>query len=62
MSGKMPPTMDDLATAMIAAMERAGISGLCREGRLEIAVQEGRALRPDLSDAALFALAEDLCD
>jgi len=54
--------MDDLATAMIAAMERAGISGLCREGRLEIAVQEGRALRPDLSDAALFALAEDLCD
>ena len=34
------------------------ISALCREGQLEIAVQEGRTLRPDLSDDALLALAK----
>ena len=33
-------------------------SGLCREGRLEIGVQQARKLRPDPSDGALLALAK----
>jgi hypothetical protein len=32
--------MDDLTTILLEAMEQAAISGLCREGQLEIAVQE----------------------
>jgi hypothetical protein len=39
-------------------MERAAISGLCREGQLELAVQEARKERPDLSDDELLELAK----
>ncbi len=49
--------MDHLTTTMLQAMEQAGISGLCREGQLEIAVQEARKNRPDLDDEALYRLA-----
>ena len=34
------------------------MSGLCREGQLEIAVQEARKVRPDLGDDELFELAK----
>ncbi len=39
-------------------MEQAAMSGLCREGQLEIAVQEARKVRPDLSDDELLELAK----
>ena len=50
--------MTDLAAAILEAMEQAAMSGLCREGQLEIAVQEARKVRPDLSDDELFELAK----
>ncbi|MCP5366636.1 MAG: hypothetical protein H6907_01610 [Hyphomicrobiales bacterium] len=51
-----PPTddPDDLDGLLATAMERAAMAGLCRDGQLEIAVQEGRAARPDLADDALW--------
>ena len=52
--------MDDLTAAILEAMEQAAISGLCREGQLEIAVQEARKLRPDLSDDERLDLAKAL--
>ncbi|MCW8889910.1 MAG: hypothetical protein OQL20_04545 [Sedimenticola sp.] len=40
------------------AMEQAAISGLCRDGQLEIGQQIARTLYPELSEAALLAIAE----
>ena len=37
-------------------MEQAAISGLCRDGQLEIAAQTARELRPDLSSTKLLDL------
>ena len=48
--------MDELEARVTAAMEQAAISGLCREGQLEIAAQTARELRPDLSSWELLAL------
>ena len=50
--------MDDLIALMRDAMEQAAISGLCRDGQLEIAVREARSARPDLGDDDLLALAK----
>ncbi len=50
--------MDALAAAIRTAMEQAAISGLCREGQLEMAAQAVRQLAPDLTDAELHALLE----
>ena len=50
--------MDDITTILLEAMEQAGISGLCREGQIEFAVQEAQKERPDVSRAMLFQLAE----
>ncbi|MCG8545482.1 MAG: hypothetical protein MJE12_14890 [Alphaproteobacteria bacterium] len=50
--------MDDLIALMRDAMEQAAISGLCRDGQLEIAVQEARTARPDLRDDELLTLAK----
>jgi len=50
--------MDDLTAVMLEAMEQAAISGLCREGQLEIAVQEARKIRPGLSGDELLELAK----
>ena len=52
--------MDELTAAILEAMEQAAISGLCREGQLEIAVQEACELRPDLGDDELFDLAKSV--
>ncbi len=49
---------DDLGAAINEAMERAAMSGLCRGGQLEMAVQAARCLRPDLGEDALLALVE----
>jgi hypothetical protein len=48
--------MDELAARIIDAMEQAAISGLCREGQLEIGAQTARELRPDLDSNELLAL------
>jgi hypothetical protein len=50
--------VDDLTATMLAAMEQAAISGLCREGQLEIAAQEARKVRRDLSGEELLELAK----
>jgi hypothetical protein len=52
------PSPDDLAAAIHASMERAAISGLCREGQLELALQAARELRPDLGEDELRGLIE----
>lgn len=49
---------DPLAAAIRAAMDEAAISGLCREGQIEIGAQAARRLRPGLTDAERQALAE----
>jgi len=46
----------ELTTSVVAAIEQAAISGLCRDGQLEIAVQTARELKPNLDSAELFAL------
>jgi len=50
--------MNHLTEVILEAMEQAAMSGLCREGQLEIAVQEARKVRPDLSDDELLELAK----
>ena len=50
--------MNHLIAVILEAMEQAAMSGLCREGQLEIAVQEARKIRPDLSDDELLELAK----
>lgn len=50
--------MDDLSATIRDAIEQAGISGLCREGRIEIALQVARTARPDLDDEELLELVE----
>jgi len=52
--------MLDFNTQITEVMEQAAISGLCRDGQLEIALQKARELRPNLSDAKLFELVERL--
>ena len=48
---------DWMAHAVIDAMERAAISGLCRDGQLEIGAQTVRELEPRLGVSESFALA-----
>ena len=50
--------MNHLTAVILEAMKQAAMSGLCREGQLEIAVQEARKVRPDLSDDELLELAK----
>lgn len=50
--------MNELTTTIREAMEDAAISGLCREGQLELAAQAVRRKYPDLSDEALVELIE----
>ena len=50
--------MDDLTSIILEALEQAVMSGLCREGQLELAVQEAKKMRPDCSDFELLALAD----
>jgi len=50
--------MNHLTAVIVEAMEQAAMSGLCREGQLEIAVQEARKVRPDHSDDELLELAK----
>jgi hypothetical protein len=47
---------DDLMATIAAALESAGISGLCRDGCLEFAVDRLRKARPDLDSFSAWAL------
>jgi len=50
--------MDPNTTTILEAMEQAAMSGLCRDGQLEIGMQIARDLYPDMSEAELLAIAE----
>jgi hypothetical protein len=52
--------MDKKTATILDAMEQAAISGLCRDGQLEIGMQVARTLYPQMSEAELLALAEAL--
>lgn len=51
-----------MVSRVVAAFEEAAISGLCREGQLEIAAQTIRELRPDLDSRESLALATEIHD
>ena len=48
---------DWMSRAVVATMREAAISGLCREGRLEIGAQKVRELAPEIDRDEAFALA-----
>jgi hypothetical protein len=53
-------SIDEEVLRLVAeAMEAAGVSGLCEEGRLEIGLQEARRLLPQLDEDALKRLVDD---
>lgn len=52
--------MTEPGDAVLRAIEQAAVSGLCRDGQLEIGVQEARERRPELDDDALLAWVEAL--
>jgi len=58
----MKNTMEALTTRVAETMQQAAISGLCREGQLEIGAQTARELRPDLDAEELLALATEIYD
>lgn len=55
------PIDQEILRQVFAAMEAAGVSGLCRDGRLEVGMQEARELLPRLDEDALRRLVEE-CD
>ncbi len=50
--------MADLSAIICEAIERAAISGLCRDGQIEIATEAARKARPDMAEAELIELVE----
>ena len=52
----MKPAVDDLPAMIAATLESAGISGLCREGCLELAVDQLRKAHPDIDSDSAWAL------
>jgi hypothetical protein len=52
----MKPAADDLMAMIAAALESAGMSGLCRDGCLELAVDRLRKARPDINADSAWAL------
>ncbi|AKH19201.1 hypothetical protein [Sedimenticola thiotaurini] len=50
--------MDNDTATILEAMEQAAMSGLCRDGQLEIGMQVARTIHPDMSEAELLAIAE----
>ena len=58
LSKNLPERLPDwIHGAVLAAMEQAAISGLCRDGRLEIGAQKVRELAPQIGREEAFALA-----
>jgi len=58
----MNDAIEVLVTRVAEAMRQAAISGLCREGQLEIGAQTAREFRPDLDAAELLALVAEIYD
>jgi hypothetical protein len=52
--------MDSRQHLILEAIEQAAMSGLCRDGQIEIGQQVARTLYPELSEEALLAIAESL--
>lgn len=50
--------MDPNTATILDAMEQAAMSGLCRDGQLEIGMQIARSLYPNMSEAERLAIAE----
>lgn len=50
---------EEILRLVAEAMEAAGASGLCEDGRLEIGLQEARRLLPQLDEDALKRLVDD---
>lgn len=50
---------EEILRLVAEAMEAAGASGLCEDGRLEIGMQEARRLLPELDEDALKRLVDD---
>jgi hypothetical protein len=53
---------EEILRLVAEAMEAAGASGLCEEGRLEIGLQEARRLLPQLDEDALKRLVDDCAE
>lgn len=53
---------EEVLRLLAEAMEAAGMSGLCEEGRLEIGLQEARRLLPQLDEDALRRLVYDCAE
>jgi hypothetical protein len=54
--------VDELTAKVMEAMEQAAISGLCREGQIEIGAQAARELRPERASAGLLELVTEIYD
>ena len=52
----MKTAVDDFTAMIAATLESAGISGLCRDGCLELAVDRLRKARPDIDSDSAWAL------
>ena len=52
--------MAKLTKILLDVMEQAAIAGLCRDGQIEMVIQEARKMSPDLDDRALSRLAETI--
>jgi hypothetical protein len=46
----------EIETLIVESLESAGMSGLCREGCLELAVDRLRQSHPEIDNAAAWAL------
>ena len=50
--------MDDFTDTLTGVMEQAAISGLCRDGQMEIVIQEAHKIDPNICRDDLIELAE----
>ncbi len=52
--------MGEWTQTLLGVMEQAAISGLCRDGQLEMVMQEAHKIVPALGHEELFQLAETI--
>jgi hypothetical protein len=53
---------DEIGAFIANALESAGVSGLCREGCLELAVDQLRRSHPDIDSASAWNLVRTISD
>jgi hypothetical protein len=56
MTDQSPQASDEVATFIHESLESAGMSGLCREGCLEVAVSQLRLRYPEIDTDTAWAL------